>query len=184
MLKSNGSGGSARRTEKSAGLAQERNGPRESEKRGRRKGKWRAFSSALSLLRCGCFIPDLTRLPEAACEGTRQGVNSIRKGEKKGTQEKRFFPPKSGEIFLHFFEPPSSHWGRGNASISEPSGRTNPSSSRHSAAHFLTAPPVRAFLPTTLFTIPYFFPFSDPSVRPELEFCPDRGEGTLLRTPS
>ena len=37
MLKSNGSGGSARRTEKSVGLAQERNGPRESEKRGRRK---------------------------------------------------------------------------------------------------------------------------------------------------
>lgn len=55
------------------------------------KRKWRAFSSALSLLQCGCFIPDLTRLPEAACEGTRQGANSIRTGRKKGKAQKKNF---------------------------------------------------------------------------------------------
>lgn len=34
--------------------------------------KWRALSSALHAHQYGCFVPDLTRFPGRACEGTRQ----------------------------------------------------------------------------------------------------------------
>lgn len=37
--------------------------------------KWRALSSALHAHQYGCFVPDLTRFPGRACEGTRQGAS-------------------------------------------------------------------------------------------------------------
>lgn len=36
------------------------------------KKKWRALSSALHSLRCGCSVPGLTRFTTNACEGTRR----------------------------------------------------------------------------------------------------------------
>lgn len=39
----------------------------------KRPKKRRALSSALRVFRRGCFVPDLTRLAEPLCEGTRRG---------------------------------------------------------------------------------------------------------------
>ena len=43
--------------------------------------KWRALSSALHAHQYGCFVPDLTRFPGRACEGTRQAASIGKKRE-------------------------------------------------------------------------------------------------------
>ena len=50
----------------------------------------RALSSALRVFRRGCFVPDLTRLAELLCEGTRRTAHCSEKAARRKERDAAF----------------------------------------------------------------------------------------------